>query len=84
MLILPHGAKHYPTAGGMILCRSLKANKAFRPRKRSGCKTKKNRAVATATGRQRFTVFSNTVVGINNASSMSGNMMAELKPTVLR
>lgn len=54
------------------------------PEMRSGCKTKKNRAVATATGRQRFTVFSNIVVGSNNASSVSGNTMAELKPTVLR
>lgn len=81
---MPHIAKQYPTAEGLTLCLSLRANKAFRPRKRSGCKTKKNRAVATATGRQKFTVFSNTVVGINNASSMSGNTMAELKPTVLR
>lgn len=67
--------------GAMVLCERLKANKAFR---RSGCKTKKNRAAAKATGRQRFTVFGNIAVGINNASSMSGHMMAELKPTVLR
>lgn len=68
----------------VVLCLRLRANKAFRTRKQTGCKTKKNRAVATATGRQRYTVFSNRAVGINNASSVSGHMMAELKPTVLR
>lgn len=68
----------------LVLCRGLKVNKTSRPGQWSGCKTKKNRAVAKATGRQRSTVLSNKSVGINNASSVSGNMMAELKPTVLR
>lgn len=79
-----HSDKHRLTAGGMVLCWALKAHKAFRPAGWPGCKTKKNRAVATATGRQSFTVFSNKVFDINSASSMSGNMVAELKPTVLR
>lgn len=70
--------------GEWLSAEEWKQTKLSGPGSNQGAKPRRNRAAATATGRHRFTVLSIRVVGVNNASNVSGKMMAQLKPTVLR